>query len=291
MKKILFIINPTSGTDEKKKFPSQLNKLLDKKIFSYEIAYTEYRGHAIELAADAAKKGIEIVTAVGGDGSVNEAAQGILGTETILAIVPRGSGNGLARSLKIPVDTEKVIERINHYKAKTIDAGLANGHLFLSNAGAGFDALIARLFAGRSQRGFINYSKLVMQTVRQYHSAHYHLNIDGKESYEQAFFVTAVNGNQFGYNFKIAPKALLDDGLLDLCIMKPLRTTHLAPVSFKSLTGTLEGSRYAKYIRCKHIVITSDEPLKWLQVDGDALEVKDNLIDIRIKPKCLKVIV
>lgn len=291
MKRILFIINPKSGTDGKKDFPSQVDHVLNKKLFSYEIAYTEYPGDAIELSAQAAKDGVEIVTAIGGDGSVNEVAQGILGTDSTLAIIPRGSGNGLARSLKIPRNTEKALERINHFKTKTIDVGYANGHLFLSNAGAGFDTLIARLFKDRSQRGFMNYSKLVMQAVHNYPSKHYHLTVDGKEIHEQAFFVTAANGNQFGYNFKIAPHASSDDGVLDVCIMKPLRVKHLATVSLKSLTGRLEGSQYAKYIRCKSLIITREEPLEWMQVDGDAVEVKDNRININIQPACLTVVV
>lgn len=291
MKRILFIINPKSGTDRKKDFPSQVDHVLNKKLFSYEIAYTEYRGHAIELSAQAAKDGMEIITAIGGDGSVNEVAQGILGTESTLAIIPRGSGNGLARSLKISRNTEKALDRINHLKNRTIDIGYANGHLFLSNAGAGFDTLIARLFKDRSQRGLMNYSKLVLQAVRNYPSKHYHLTIDGKEIHEQAFFVTAANGNQFGYNFKIAPNASLDDGLLDVCIMKPLRIRHLANVSLKSLTGKLEDSHYAKHVRCKNLIITREEPLKWMQVDGDAIEVKDNRININIQPACLKIVV
>ncbi|MGH2642991.1 MAG: diacylglycerol/lipid kinase family protein [Chitinophagaceae bacterium] len=291
MKRILFIVNPKSGIDKKKNLPSQINHILNKKLFSYDIAYTQYRGHAIELSMQAAKEGVEIITAIGGDGSVNEVTQGLLGTKSTLAIIPRGSGNGLARSLKIPRNTEKAIERINQLKTKVIDTGYANNHLFLSNAGVGFDTLIAKLFADRSQRGLINYSKLVMQAVRTYPSMHYYLTVDGKEMQEQAFFVTAANGNQFGYNFKIAPNALLDDGLLDVCIMRPLRVRHLAPVSLISLSGKLERSHYAKHIRCRNLIIKGEEPLQWMQVDGDAIEVKNNRIDINIQPACLKVIV
>lgn len=288
---VLFIINPKSGTDEKKKFPSRVNHILSKDLFSYEIAYTAYRGHAIELASQAAKNGVEVVAAIGGDGSVNEVAQGLLGTNSKLAIIPRGSGNGLARSLKIPRNIDQAIEKINQLKTKFIDVGYANKRLFLSNAGTGFDTLIARLFADRTQRGLINYSKLVMNAVRTYPSRHYHLIIDGKAVNEQAFFVTAANGNQFGYNFKIAPNAKLDDGLLDVCIMKPLKIRHLPEVSLKSLIGRLEGSHYAKHIRCKNLVITREEPLQWMQVDGDPVEVKNNQVDINIQPACLQVIV
>lgn len=291
MRKILFIINPKSGTDEKKHFSSQASHILDKKLFSYEIAYTEYRGHATALAADASQKGTEIIIAIGGDGSVNEVAQGMIGTESILAIVPRGSGNGLARSLKIPLNTARSLERINRFRTRMIDAGYANNHLFLSNAGVGFDTLIARLFKNRTQRGLINYTKLVMQAVSRYPSKHYHLIADGKKMDERAFFVAAANSDQFGYNFKIAPNALLDDGLLDVCIMKPLRPWNLPQVSFKSLTGRLEGSRYTVHIRCRNLIITREEPLEWLQVDGDAFEVKDNRVDIYIRPHCLNVIV
>lgn len=291
MKKVLFIINPKSGTDEKKKFPSEINHILDKQLFSFKIAYTQYPGHAVELSSKAAHDGTDIIVAVGGDGSVNETAQGLLGTESILAVIPKGSGNGLARVLKIPRNTPQALSRINQCNTKTIDVGFANDHLFLSNAGTGFDTLIARLFKDRPKRGLINYSKLVLKAIRTYPSKHYHLVVDGKELDEQAFFVTAANGNQFGYNFKIAPNATPDDGLLDVCVMKPLKSLEIPAASLKSLSGKLEGSRFAKHIRCKNMIITGEEPIEWIQVDGDAVSVSNNRVDIRIEPACMKVIV
>lgn len=291
MKRILFIINPRSGTREKADFASQVNNTLNKKLFSFEMAYTQYPGHAIELSSKAAKEGVEIVAAVGGDGSVNETAQGVQGTESMLAIIPKGSGNGLARALNIPIQTDQALTIINRDTSKLIDVGFANDHLFVSNAGTGFDTLIARLFKDRSKRGLVNYSKLVMHAVRNYPSKHYHLIIDGEKMNAPAFFVTAANGNQFGYNFKIAPHAALDDGWLDLCIMKPLKPLQIPVASFKSLLGKLEGSGFAKLIRFKNMTITREEPLEWMQVDGDAVPVINNRVDIHIQPASLKVLI
>lgn len=291
MKKLLLIVNQKSGRDRQKKLDALLSKYLDTKVFTYEIAFTGYQGHAVALAKSAASSGTDIVAAVGGDGSVNEVARGLLGTDTLLAVIPKGSGNGLARALKIPMDTRHSIEIINRQKVRKIDAGFANGHLFLSNAGVGFDSLIARLFAKNTGRGLINYARLVVDSLGKYRCKHYTLQANGMQMKEKAFFVAVANGDQFGYDFKIAPLAQLDDGRLDVCIMKPLGITGLGVVAVQALTGRLKRSRYAKWIYTDHITIARDEPLHWMQVDGDALPVENDKVTIHLQPKAISVII
>jgi YegS/Rv2252/BmrU family lipid kinase len=290
LKRVLFIVNRKAGPDGKNNFPAQVNSVLDRRLFSWDIAHTRFQGHAVQLAADAAAAGVDIVAAVGGDGSVNEVARGILGTEAVLAVIPKGSGNGLSRALGIPRDIRSAIGVINRDQAGWIDAGYANDHLFLSNAGVGFDALVARLFTGSKGRGLFNYSRLVISALSRYESGHYHLLTGSGEADEQAFFVAAANGNQFGYGFKIAPDAKMDDGLLDICIMKPLRWWQLPAVSLLSLSGKLVGSRYAKQLRCRTLTLTRKEGLDWMQVDGDALPVENAEVHFRVVPRALRVL-
>lgn len=290
MRNILFIVNKKAGTDEKKRFPEQVKKILDGKQFSYDIVYTQYRGHAIELTRDAVRNKTDIIAAVGGDGSVNEVAQALPGKESLLAIIPKGSGNGLARALGIPLQTESAIALLSRNHEMAIDVGFANGHLFLSNAGVGFDTLIARLFADNKGRGLLNYSKLVINAIRHYQSATYKLETESEALEEKAFFITAANGNQFGYNFKIAPDAKLNDGLLDICIMKPLHWSHLPAVSLRALSGKLSGSKFVKHIRCRQLVISSEETLEWMQVDGDALQVTNNRVEIVLQEKAIRIL-
>ncbi|GAA4310241.1 diacylglycerol kinase family protein [Compostibacter hankyongensis] len=291
MKRVLFIINQKSGTDRRKQLGRVIARELDGTRFSSEIVFTGYRGHAVTLAREGVQAGVDIIAAVGGDGSVNEVAQGMEGSDALLAVIPKGSGNGLARTLGIPRDTGRAIRLINRQHTRWIDAGTANGHLFLSNAGVGFDALIARLFARNTGRGLLNYTKLVLHSLGKYQHKHYHLEADGHLLHEKAFFVAVANGTQFGYDFKIAPGALPDDGWLDLCVMHPLRMTNLPHVGLQALTGRLRNNAYIQQLRCRRVRITRDEPLEWMQVDGDALPVENGYVEIGLRPRALRVIV
>ena len=166
MKNIAFIINPVSGSKEtqnaKKKLPKLIMQTLDSGQWLPNIAFTEYAGHATEMAYQFTRMGFDAVVAVGGDGTVNEVARGLVkgygapgtGSRTALGIIPMGSGNGFARHLNIPMRPQKALEMINHSEPVSVDYGLANGRLFVSTCGTGFDALIADHFAGSNKRGF-----------------------------------------------------------------------------------------------------------------------------------------
>lgn len=286
---VLFIVNRKAGTDDKKTFPDAVARYLDASVFSSRIVYTDYRGHAVELAAEAARQGVDIVAAVGGDGSVNEVARGLAGTPAVMAVIPRGSGNGLARFLGIPRNTARALELIREGAPRPIDVGSAAGHLFLSNAGVGFDALIAGLFRDNKGRGLWNYARLVLAAIRRYEPVHYKVST-GEGGWEgKAFFVTAANADQFGYGFRIAPQARIDDGFLDVCVMKPLRWWQLGAVSWKALRGTLPGSRYADYLRCRSLTLSGATPVGPLQVDGDEVETARGELLIEIRPRALRV--
>lgn len=288
---VLFIVNRKSGTDDKKAFPEAVDRCLDAARFSVRIVYTEYRGHAVELASEAARQGVEIVGVVGGDGSVNEVARGLVGTGSVMAVIPRGSGNGLARFLGIPRDMRRALEVIHTGTPRPIDVGSANGHLFLSNAGVGFDTLIAELFAHNKGRGLFNYARLVLSAVRHYNAGTYQVKTEAGQWRRRAFFITAANANQFGYGFKIAPQARIDDGFLDICMMKPLRWWQLGAVSWKALTGRLAESRYADYLHCRTLTVSGQSPITTMQVDGDAVVVEGGAVEIKISPHALRVLV
>jgi YegS/Rv2252/BmrU family lipid kinase len=290
LKKVLFIVNSRAGTGRREGFPRQVEEVLDPGLFSWEIVYTSYRGHAASLSAQAAREGVDAVAAVGGDGSVNEVARGLLGTGCALAVIPAGSGNGFARMLGIPRNIPGALQAINDFHPVTIDVGFANGHLFLSNAGAGFDSLIARLFHDAPNRGLFNYARLVLGAIRTYRCKHYHLVMDSGELRERAFFVVAANGDQFGYNFRIAPGARMNDGLLDICVLKPIRWWQLPTVSLMSLTGRLGNSRFAIHMRCRSLVLERDEELSWMQVDGDPVDVREGRVEISVAPGALRVL-
>ena len=292
VKKILFIINNQSGTALEKRVSHWLKKALDQRIFSYDYCISQFPKQGIALARDAASQNIDIVVAVGGDGTVNDVANGIFGTDTILGILPAGSGNGLARSLGIPINIRKSLLVLNQMNIRTIDSGWANGHLFLSNAGVGFDAFIARKFASNKGRGILNYTQLVIRSFGKFKPAHYVLEVDGIQYKETAFFISVANSNQIGYGFKMAPEACLDDSKLDIIVMHPLRFWQLAPVTWLSITGHIQNSKFVKHLKGSRIRVTSSDPLNWMQVDGDAGEIRDKQeFEVEIFPQSMRVIV
>ncbi|MBC9931376.1 diacylglycerol/lipid kinase family protein [Chitinophaga qingshengii] len=291
MKKILFIINRKAGTDREKRLEGAIGRYFPAGQFEVSITHLAYLGHGADLAREAVKNGVDTVVAVGGDGSINEIAQGLVGSDTAMAILPLGSGNGLARALKIPLDVDKALQLIINNKQRPIDVGYANEHLFLSNAGVGFDALIAEQFKHTKKRGLIGYAKLVLKSFSSYNPEAYQISIDGRQLDEKAFLLTVANGNQFGYEFKLAPGASVFDGQLDLCIMPPVRFYHLLPVSFHSLAGNIDKTRYLKHYTGKEITIRSHS-LQYLQVDGDAVPINgDGTVRLSVKPAAIKVIV
>ncbi|MGX5818381.1 diacylglycerol/lipid kinase family protein [Chitinophaga lutea] len=292
MRKILIIINRKAGTDRQKALGELIRRVLPPPAFSVETTWLQYLGHGTDLAREAVQRGVDTVVAVGGDGSINEIAQGLLGTRTALAIVPLGSGNGLARALGIPLNAEKALEIVARGERRPMDAGFANEHLFLSNAGVGFDAVIADRFRHSKKRGLINYARLVIGGFAGYQPAEYRLlSEDGSERKERAFLMTVANGNQFGYDFKVAPQASVFDGQLDVCLVPPLRFWDLLPLSIRSLRGDLHKSRYMRHFTAKEVSVSS-EALSSLQVDGDAVSPgKDKTVYFRIAEGALQVLV
>jgi YegS/Rv2252/BmrU family lipid kinase len=286
---LVFVVNPKSGVERNKKIQAAIEAHLDQLVYSYEIQQTQHAGHGTNLAQDAAVKGAFAVVAVGGDGSVNDIIKGLLGTNTLLAIIPKGSGNGLARTLSIPLDLSKAIQTINRCMVEAIDIGFANGKVFASNAGVGFDALVCKKFSQSKRRGLFVYTWLITKHMWLYRSWAWVLNVDGQEHEETAFFISVANGRQFGYNFKIAEDASWTDGLLDIVIIRKFPKILGALLGFRMLSGTLLKSKYVHRIRAKQVLISNPQ-LKWMQTDGDSVACS-NSIEFTIQEKAQKVIV
>jgi diacylglycerol kinase family enzyme len=180
-KDILFIINPVSGARAKGGIEEKIEKHLDQSRYNFNIVHTGYHGHATILSEQAVKDNVDVIVAVGGDGSINEIAKATHGTKTMIGIIPFGSGNGLAHHLKIPFRVPKALEIINQYKVKKIDTLKINNELCISIAGVGFDALVAKRFEKMKQRGFQAYFKIILQEYLNYKPIKYKVVIDGKE--------------------------------------------------------------------------------------------------------------
>lgn len=288
-KKILFIINPISGIGKQKKVEQALDIYLEKDKFDYQISYTSYAHHATALSLAAVLKGFDIVVAVGGDGSINDCVKGLVSTGVTLGIIPAGSGNGLARCLNLPLTVESAIKCINNQKSIEIDSINLNNTVYASIAGVGFDALIAKEFAKTHTRGFQPYLKLVLQLYPQYKQQNYTLIIDGKEVQTQALFISFANSTQFGFNTEIAPNAQLDDGLIDVVIVKKPPLPLLLWTAQLLFFHRFDKSIYVETYQAKHIVVKNSGEMG-VNLDGEYTSFEGDL-DFSVESKSLSVII
>ncbi|TSD64604.1 diacylglycerol kinase family lipid kinase [Inquilinus sp. KBS0705] len=288
-RKALFIINPVSGGKKKDGVPELITKYLDHSIFEFETIFSTGIKHARDVARDAAAD-YEIIIAVGGDGTVNEVASAIAGTNTVLGVIPYGSGNGLSRFLGVPMNAEGAIKALNTGHVIDIDAGKMNGKWFFNMAGMGFDAHISHVFAhGSKKRGFFSYLKSSFQEIANYRSQTYNITIDGVQYQREAFMLSIANSSQYGNNAHISPTASVQDGLLDICIIKPFPLWRFPEMGLRMFTKTSESSKFVQIIKGKTVAITRTQPGP-IHLDGEPREAGIN-IDIEIQPGALKVMV
>lgn len=289
MRTILFIINPISGGISKTSIPDLIHQELDTQIFIPTIIFTEYSGHAKVLAQQAAIDKVDIVVAVGGDGTINEIASELVNSEVALAVIPKGSGNGLARHLSIPLDTKKAIACLNTANVKSIDVGQLNDRLFFCTSGIGFDAHVSEKFAQLTKRGLWGYLKTSILSFVNYKPETYAVNIDGRIITSRAFLITFANASQFGNNAYIAPLADISDGLLDISIMKTFTFAEIANVGWKLFSKNIHLSKYVTIFKAKHITIER-ATAGAAHIDGEPISMKPK-IEVTIHHLALKVMV
>ena len=218
--KLKFIINPFSGLSRKKNVPDLIEKNLNKSKFIYDIAFTKAPGHAIDLAKEAVQQNYFAVIVVGGDGSVNEVASALIGTNIKLGILPGGSGNGFAMHLGLGRSIKNAIKILNDSKSITIDTCELNERPFVNLGGTGFDALVAYKAKKSTLRGLWAYTKFAILEAWSYPIEKYSIIIDDREIIEECLVIEVANAQMFGYNFVIAPQAKFNDGLLDVLLVK-----------------------------------------------------------------------
>ena len=303
MKNIAFIINPISGTQNKKKLPKYIDQLLDKEQWLPNIIFTEYAGHATELAHQYAMMGFDAVVAVGGDGTLNEVARGLRDTKTAMGIIPMGSGNGFARHLNIPLRANNAIEMLNHSEPISVDYGIvtpiddegneqsSDERMFISTCGTGFDALIAEHFDKDGARGFKTYFEKVIKDFVTYKPQEYTIRINGEKQediQQKAFLITFANASQWGYEARIAPKASIQDGRMDICIMHSNAILGAPSLALRLFTKSLDQSMFMDTYRARDIVVTREEKAPF-HIDGDPVEMSKDM-RIRIVADGLRVL-
>ena len=289
MKTITFIINPISGTTHKNYIPQLINEIINSSLFQIEVIYTEYAGHAHALAKQKAQDKVDIVVAVGGDGTVNEVASALVHTTTSLAIVPCGSGNGLARHLQIPLNIQEAVSLITKGVSRKIDYGKINKKLFFCSCGVGFDALVSWRFSQAPRRGFMTYCNIAIKENFNYKPELYQLKVDNNQTItKRAFVIACGNSSEYGNDAYIAPKASIQDGLLDITLIEPITLLDIPVLSYQLFNKTIDENKKTSTFRCKtlHIERKSKGPIHF---DGEPIIAPKELI-IEVVPSGLNVI-
>lgn len=288
MKRVTFVVNPISGTTEKKETIKLVEEAVAKRGDAWKIIETKYAGHATEIAKDEVSKGTDVVVAIGGDGTVNEIGKALVHTDTALAIIPAGSGNGLARDLEIPMSPKGALEVIEEMNKEIIDYGKINDTCFFCTCGVGFDAFVSLKFAESGKRGLLTYLEKTLQESLRYEPETYELEAEGSTTKHKAFLIACGNAAQYGNNAYIAPKAMITDGQMDVTIIEPFTFLDVPALAFQLFNRTINTNSRIKTMRCRTLRITrKGEGV--VHFDGDPVMMGEELF-IEIIPRGLHVI-
>ena len=291
MKRITFIINPISGTQSKANLPYLIDNLLyTQKEITYEVLFSQYAGHGGEIATAKANDGVDLVVAVGGDGTVNEIAQALVHTQTALGILPFGSGKGLAHHLGVPMKVEDAIMLTVNGDTQWIDYGIINKkQLFFCSCGVGFDAMVSSKFAKAEKRGLFTYCNIALKENLHYSAEKYHITTEtGKEIEQKAFVIACNNAAQYGNDAFIAPHASMQDGMFDVTLIDPINLLDAPLLAYQLFTRRIDQNTKTKTIRCKKIRIVREKP-GVMHYDGEPIEAGKELL-IETVPLGLKVL-
>ena len=295
-RKILYFINPISGPPRKRSLQDIISKKTKEQNIYFEILLAEKDGRYSFLKEKVIKEKITDVVICGGDGTVNQVAAALIGVDINIGIIPAGSGNGLAFTAKIPKQTAKALELIFKGRSAYIDAFHINNNFSCMLCGIGFDAQVAHDFALDKKRGLTTY---VRQSVKNFFKASpytFNITVNEKTFSTEAFFISIANSNQFGNNFTIAPKASLNDGLLDIIVVKKMSKVRLVWAVLQQIkSGEVRHSEERNFHEKDVLYFQTDELiihnplLAPLHIDGDPVATNKKL-SIKILPAAFKLI-
>lgn len=291
IKTIHIIVNPFSGTFPKHDFKEQVVKRYPNHTH-VQVFYSEYAGHAALLAKQAVEQGVDQVFALGGDGTVNEIASALVHSKVVLGILPGGSGNGFAMHIGMGRDVWKALDiLLLRSKTKTIDTLKVNDVFCLNLFGVGFDAQVAYYLKNQKSRGLWLYVKT---TLSQLGSLNYlPLQIEIEDKVRKSIYLLAVvaNGSSYGFHFTMAPKSRLDDGLLDLVIIRKDKFYKYLLALFKVLSKQIHRSKLVEYIQTPQVKIKALQDGFW-HMDGEGFELKaQQEVCIQVVPSSLQILV
>ena len=291
MKRFKLIANPASGSGRTRTIASQVVDALGRRQVPFDLEFTTAPRQAAEIAARACDD-YDALVAIGGDGTIHEIASGMLGCAKPIGIIPAGSGNDLIKSLQIPNDTEASIEILLAGRTRTIDAGTINGLCFVNVVGIGFDAAVNHTShaLGRPASGLLRYLAALVRTLGTFDPVPLTVTIDGMTRSQDLYLLTIGNGTTCGGGFRLTPYAKLDDGLLDVTLVRPISVPSLLWHLPKVFGGTIDRvRRYASLTTARKVRVESNVPVP-VHVDGEIYRGDTSVLEIEVTPRALTVI-
>jgi diacylglycerol kinase (ATP) len=286
-KKIRFIINPISGVGRQKLAEKAIARYFDFSSFESDVVYTDRAGHSRDLVSDAVREKINVVVAVGGDGSINEIGGALLHSDTILAVLPCGSGNGFAGHLGIPKNLKRAIKVINRFNVSRIDTISVNDQTIVNIGGIGFDALVSYDFSKGSRRGARGYIKAIAKQLFSYKVRECILEVNGEERHISPLLIAIANASQYGNGAYVNPTGKIDDGYFELCILHKFPKISFIFLLILLFVKKIHLSKYMEVIKTKECKIIQKDIL--FHCDGEWMKM-GNELNVRINPLSLQVV-
>lgn len=287
-RKVKIIANPAAGNRKgHKNIFNQVVEFFSQNSHQCTLETTLKRGDAHAYAQSAVEKNVDVVVVVGGDGTINEAGSALINSETVMGIVPSGSGNGLARTLRLPLGPEEACKIMTPDNIIKMDVGKANERYFFSVVGFGFDAQVGKCFDSFGRRGPLPYFYLSAREYLTYKPERLVLEFNDTSIQIAPFIVAAANGQQYGNNAVIAPQAKVDDGLLDLCIVHQASFLNLFEALPKLFRGKFEEYSGADFYKTQRLCVER-AAAGYINLDGEAV-LEEAIVDITVLPNSLSI--
>jgi len=270
LSRFYFIVNPVAGSGRSKEWFEQAAKELERRGVDFSYDYTEGRDHGAQLAKAAAERGEQAVISVGGDGTAREIAGSLLHTGVPMGIFPFGTGNDFGSALGLKVDPIGAMEDLLNAQPASIDAAAANDTIFINAAGTGFDVDVIRNTEKYKRRfnGMLPYMLGIMKSLIHLKWDHFVITADGETFEEDAILIDACNGTRLAGGIKVAPSAELNDGLLDVCIVRKLSRLGVLRVLPSVVKGKHLKSPHVRYLKAKELRLESTRE-NTLNLDGE----------------------
>ncbi len=290
MKKYKLIANPAAGRGRSRKLIASITEVFRKKNAAFDLDFTKGPGDAARIARESGSE-FDAIVVIGGDGSINDILPGMLFSERPLGIIPAGSGNDFVKTLNISGGLERAVDIILQGETRAIDVGKINERFFVNGVGIGFDAAVNRASyaINHSKRGLLLYICAFARTVGRFDPVRLRITLNGGTIVQDTFMLSVGNGTTVGGGFKLTPHAKIDDALLDVTVVRPIRLPVLFWHLPKIFLGTIENIPYAALHRTGQLIVEADVPVP-VHVDGEIYTGNGNRMEIEIVPRALTVI-